>query len=125
MKGFSLIEVVVALTVLAAGLVMVQRLTGQAAVGAHAAADRITAVFLAEAVLAEARTAEALSPGITEGVGPAGGAWRLSISPFGAPSVAGDVVWRLVVDAGPARQSRPVRLETLVIAPVERLGDGR
>lgn len=119
MRGFTLIEVVVALTILSAGIVMVQRLHGQAALGARAAADRVDAIFLAETMLAEAGAARSLIPGVTRGLGPGGQPWRLSVTDYAPASAGGGQVFRLVVEVEPPRASRPVRLETLVIA-----GDG-
>ncbi|MEM7507894.1 MAG: prepilin-type N-terminal cleavage/methylation domain-containing protein [Pseudomonadota bacterium] len=106
-SGFTLIEVVVALTILSAGLVYVHRINGAAALGQRGAQDRSAALLLAE----ERMTLATRAPrqGVEEGR-ELGLAWRVVVDPVG--DVVPNRLWRVEVTVTGARIA-PVRLLTL------------
>lgn len=105
--GFSLLEVLVALAVLALGMGAVVRTAGQQADLLRQAREHSYAQWLASNVIAEARLAQSLpDTGVREGQARMGGQnwrWRLQI---GATPVAG--IQRLDVSVFPDQRREPV-----------------
>ena len=81
-RGFGLLEVLVALALVAATAAAGFQILGTAARGANDA-DRYTrAVLLAESRMAELGVSEALAPGETLGEAGEGYLWRVSVRPL-------------------------------------------
>lgn len=115
--GFSLIEIVVALAVLAVVLGTVLQLLGGSAAGADVARDQLRALTIAESRLAEIGADAGLRPGTTSG-DVEDGAWQVSVTPFAAPRPTPQTaIYQIAVTAS-YRSSR-VFLETLRIATVQ------
>ena len=110
--GFTLIEAMVAMSLLAGGLILVQQIHGAAARVEHAARERDAALGLAEAQVARAYAAP-LGVDESDGVTPQGLAWRRSVRP--AATYADDriaTLWLIEV-AVTAPGGRRVTLRTL------------
>ncbi len=114
-RGFTLLEVVIALAILASGIVLVQRLHARAALAARGAELRESAVRVAEARLAEFHALAAPAPGVSAGVAPGDIRWVRRASAFAEPIATGHRLWRVVVVASPPAGA-PVRLESLRLA---------
>lgn len=113
-RGFSLIEVVVALAIVAVTLGTVLRLLGTTLVSVDKAGDYLRALSAAQSQLAEANSGRPLSLGVTQGSRD-GIEWRLSVRPFSAPPVDPKVaLYHVVVLA--SYQGTKVELETLLVA---------
>lgn len=97
-EGFTLIEALVALTLLAVAIGLLQSaMTGAARLGARAGGDT-AALEIAQAQLAAAGVAVPLSEGVTEGDAAGGYRWRLIVARHGPPARTADGS----ADQGPA-----------------------
>lgn len=114
--GFSLIEVVVALSILTGGMVLVHQIQGRAARIESSAQDRAAALIIAESVLAETAATVVLSQRRDSGTR-GGSDWERSVTAHGEP-VQGRRLWRVEVIVRPNSGGRPVHLTTLRSRPV-------
>ena len=121
-RGYSLIEVLVAFTILAMALTVLLKIFSAGLRNVDAAGEYARAVSIAEAELAVPGILELMQPGITQGEEDGGYSWVRDVSEFrplnrpdfaGAPIppylIAVEVTW----SAG--RGERAVRLETIRI----------
>ncbi len=81
--GFTLIEVLVSLTILSVALTVLFAIFGQSLERNGEARRRQEAREVAQSLLAQAETSEALAPGETAGRTASGLAWRLVVRPYG------------------------------------------
>lgn len=106
-RGFTLLEVLVALAVIAVAMAALVKAAGDQAAAAVHLRDRILAHWVALNVVAEAELAAAWpAPGEQEGVSPMGGAqwrWRMRVGDTPDPAVR-----RLEVAVGPDGGAEPV-----------------
>lgn len=82
-RGFTLLEVLVALTILGVGLTVLFGIFGHSLSRSRETQSRMEARTLATSLLAEARTAPTLSFGERGGRMRSGMEWRLSVRPYG------------------------------------------
>ncbi len=113
-RGFTLLEVLVALAVLSIALGALLPLFAGGLQGAAVAGDQVMATLAAKSLLAELE-AGPLMPGTTGGDLEGGGRWRLDVQP--AESSAALRLWRL--DLTVERGRAAVRLVTLRVGEVE------
>lgn len=113
-RGFSLIEVVVALAIVAVTLGTVLRLLGTTLVSVDRAGNYLRALGAAQSHLAEASSGSPLSFGVTQG-SQDGIEWRLSVQPFSMLPVDPKVTLYHVVVLT-SYQGTKVELETLLLA---------
>jgi prepilin-type N-terminal cleavage/methylation domain-containing protein len=83
--GFTLIEVLVSLTILSIALTVLFAIFGQSLDRNGEARRRLEARALAQSLLAQAETSEALDTGDTAGRTASGLEWRLVVRPYGSP----------------------------------------
>lgn len=81
--GFTLIEILVALTILSIALAVLFGIFGQDLARSRETQARMAARTLANALLAEAETSPELSFGASAGRTGSGLEWRLSVRPYG------------------------------------------
>lgn len=112
--GFSLIEVVVALAILALTLGTVLRLVSGTMLSTGKAENYLRALSVAQSQLADAAARPQLNLGTSQGVAD-GIDWRLSVLPFTAPRPSPGTSLYHVVALADYRGSK-VELETLLIA---------
>jgi|HubBroStandDraft_5_1064220.scaffolds.fasta_scaffold22871_4 general secretion pathway protein I len=84
--GFTLLEVLVALTILAVALTMLFAIFGHSLSRAREAQSRMEARALAESLLAQAETAPTVAFGETSGRAPSGMEWQFDVRPYGGDS---------------------------------------
>jgi general secretion pathway protein I len=84
-QGFTLIEVLVALTILAISLTVLFSVFGHSLARHAESQSRMAARTLASSLLAQAETAPTLSPGESTGKANPDLAWRLNVNPYGSP----------------------------------------
>lgn len=120
-SGFTLIEVVVALAVLALVLGAIGAMIGTTVKGARSTAAKLPLLETAQSLLASLPERAALRPGTQTGSS-GGYRWRMDVAPLGAveaPDVPGTPKWvpfivtlRVQGNDGP-----PVRLDTIRLVP--------
>ena len=124
-RGFTLLEVLVALVILAAGLAAFYQTFGTGLMAEAAAEQDRRTTEAAQNLLAELSGARVLQDGVTSGERPDGLRWTLKLDPF-VPFVADDhplpIAGHLAtLEVTPAgRRGRSVRLQTLVLRTVEQ-----
>jgi len=130
-RGFSLLEVLVAFVILALVGTALFRLFSGALSNVSAAADYSRALVVAESVLAEAAAAQPLKESAQNGASEDGAiTWTTKVSPYVAPDAtpeglaATDLmptrVWRVAADVtftGPNGKPRTLALSTLRLGP--------
>src|SRR5690242_1235063 len=84
-SGFTLVEVLVALTILAIAMAVLLGILATGLDRQRRARDESDAMALARSVLAEAEGNAHLSPGDTTGQAPGGFTWRRTVAPYGSP----------------------------------------
>ncbi len=114
-RGFTLLEVVVALSILAGGTVLAQQAIGRAALGVRGAEVRDAAVLVARSRIAELRARARLAPGDEVGRDPSGPPWRRQVRLHRPVPATQRALWRVTVTVTPERGPALV-LETLVIS---------
>ncbi|MGF1502622.1 MAG: prepilin-type N-terminal cleavage/methylation domain-containing protein [Paracoccaceae bacterium] len=114
-RGFTLLEVVLALAILAGGTVMAQQAIGRAALGLRGSEARETSVLLGQGLLAEIRARRALAPGADASQAGSAPRWRREIRRVRPIEGTRLALWRITVTVSPERGT-PLRLETLQIA---------
>lgn len=119
-RGFTLIEVLAAMAILAVSLAIAYRLLGEGLAGAGRIEDRSAALAVAEARLAELDAAGPLRVGASEG-SEAGLRWALAVEsrtdgPFAAAAARGLAAYRVTVEVRWAGTQR-LRLATTRLAP--------
>jgi general secretion pathway protein I len=125
-SGFTLLEAVVALAVLALALGAVYQVFASAARQSILLQDYAHALTLAESRLAEAGMIDALAAGVAHGGGAAerGLRWRQTVEPYLSAAAAAEgyvwVPWRITVQVSWERDGRPHVLELTTL----RLGRG-
>lgn len=119
-RGFTLLEVLVALVILIMGLAAVYQAFGSGLLAGAAAERDRRAAEAAENLFAGLGRSRAVSEGVTTGELPDGQRWTLRLDPFdpvksdGPPSaVAAHIVTLEVVPAG--GRGNPARFQTLII----------
>ena len=121
-RGYSLIEVLVAFSILAMALTVLLKIFSAGLRNVDAAGEYAQAVSIAEAELAVPGILEPLQPGITQGEEDGGYRWARNVSEFrpanrpdysGAPIPPYLIVVEVTWSAG--RGERSVRLETIRI----------
>jgi general secretion pathway protein I len=121
--GFSLLEVVVALAILALALGALYPAFSSAARRAHLVAERDRAVMLADSKLAEIDAA-VLRPGIEAGTVDGRYRWRRRVEPYALPGAGADptplIPYQVTMEVrwGPEERARSIELTTV------RLGSG-
>jgi general secretion pathway protein I len=118
-RGFTLIEILVAMVILALVLGATHRLFAQSARQVAAVEDIAIATLLAQSQLETVGVTLPLQPGVTEGRFDDRFFWRIAVtelpeSPAGARIAAYGVSLRVSWDSG-----RGVELETVRLGPVE------
>jgi len=125
--GFTLIEVAVALAIVALAVGAVAGVLSTGLVGRRVAADVDTALMLAEDKLAEPEAADTIRPGRADGVFAERFEWRRTVLRYedqtgpAADPIAGALrLFRIDVAVGwyDGRRRREVALSTLRLAPV-------
>ena len=115
MRGFSLLEVLVAFVILALVGTALFRLLSGALVNASAADDYTQAVLVAESVLAEAAAAKPLAEATNTGSTDDGRiAWTTHVTPYTPPDVTPDA--ERIAEAMPTRLYR-ITAEVTFAAP--------
>jgi general secretion pathway protein I len=124
--GFTLIEVLVALTILGVALAVFLNVFSTSLLRAGVTQSETTALGLAQSLLAEAGVEMPLRDGEQGGVLPSGFRWRLGIAPYGTdadrdawPLTAKRVTARVFWNDGGAERS--VDLTTIRLAPERRV----
>ena len=111
--GFTLVEALTAITILAAGLVLIQQIYASTARAEYSARQLNAALWVAEEQMARAWAGPLETHDLT-GVTRSGVAWRQSIKPLFDPMEASSAgLWLVEVLAQAEGMSRQVRLETL------------
>lgn len=95
--GFTLIEVVVALAVIAVVLVSIGSLVGAAVRGSHALDEHIALDETVRGLAAELADRNALQIGSTSGA-TTGIGWRIDIAPYANPAAGAKSVWEPVTE---------------------------
>jgi len=130
LRGFSLLEVLVAFVILSLVATALFKLFGGSLANVGAAEDYSRALVVAESVLSEVGAAQPLREGSTSGATEDGRvAWKATIAPYDPPGVAPDVanasalmplrLLRVAVDVSfpaPAGGERHFALETVRLA---------
>lgn len=122
--GFSLVEVIVALAILALSLAVLLSVISNGIQYADRAEKLARAGTLAQSLLAGIGTEVPIQPGQTAGEFPEGFRWRVRAEPYGdavdrdhwpvaAYTISVEVLW------GEGREERSVALSTLRLAPKE------
>jgi len=124
-RGFTLLEVLVALVILAAGLAAFYQTFGTGLMAGTAAEQERRTTEAAQNLLAELSGLRVIQNGVTSGERPDGLRWVLRLDPFvpfateDHPSpIAGHLATLEVTPAG--RHGRSVRLQTLVLRTLEQ-----
>ncbi|MDO1528945.1 prepilin-type N-terminal cleavage/methylation domain-containing protein [Fulvimonas sp. R45] len=117
-RGFSLLEVIVAILLLAVAFAALMRVAGGAAGLTRRAAAHDEAAMWARSLLDSAFVLDAPVPGVTEGRFDDGYRWRLQVSPWTPPGAAPDGalrLYRLDLDVSWGASSHPdhARFSTL------------
>lgn len=86
-KGFTLIETIIAVMVVAAATVMLVQIYSSVLKGGTNAADILRAVEIAQDNLEQMGTIHPLEPGAEGGVTPDGFHWQINVKPFGSGGV--------------------------------------
>lgn len=122
--GFTLLEVLVALTVLGVALTVLFGIFGHSLSRSRETLSRLEARTAAAALLAQAETAPALKYGETQGHLSSGLDWRLSVRPYGDdkdrqawPAAAAQVV--ATIRWGEHGDGQTFTLSTLRLMPKE------
>lgn len=117
-KGFSLVEVIVALAIVALMLGAVYQVSAGSVRSTARTDNYLRALTTAQSVLAQVSAQPVLQVGTT--LGSSGGvAWSRSIKPYAAPAPTPETrLYRVTVSA--MRQGSKVELETVLIAGVVR-----
>lgn len=117
-NGFTLIEVLVALAILGAGLGVVVAGLHTGVVAARAAADDAESLTIAKSLLAEQGTAVALRDGTAQGVTADGFGWQVTTSPWAEnPDAGSSLIGAYRIDVDVRFGGRHVRLSTLRAGP--------
>jgi len=124
-RGFTLLEVLVALVILAAGLAAFYQTFGTGLMAETAAEQERRTTEAAQNLLAELSGLRVLQDGVTSGERPDGLRWVLRLDPF-VPfaaddhplPIAGHLATLEVTPAG--RRGKSVRLQTLVLRTLEQ-----
>jgi prepilin-type N-terminal cleavage/methylation domain-containing protein len=122
--GFTLIEVLVSLTILSVSLAVVMAVFGNSLLRSREAQSRMEARRLATGLLAEAQNEANLRVGETRGRDGAGLVWDLRVQTYGSPDdnqawIAHAVQIRATVSWGEGREGQSVSLATLRVLPKE------
>lgn len=117
-RGFSLVEVIVALAIVALMLGAVYQVATGSVRSTERTDNYLRALTTAQSVLAQVSAQPVLQVGTT--LGTSGGvAWSRSIKPYSAPAPTPETrLYRVTVSA--MRQGSKVELETVLIAGVVR-----
>lgn len=121
-QGFTLIEVLVALTILAISLTVLFSIFGHSLARHNETQSRMAARAIASSLLAQAEVAKSLSPGESTGSVKPDLSWRLNVLPYGsqkdqeswpgtAVEISATVTWG---DRGPGQT---LTLSTLRLLP--------
>lgn len=89
-RGFTLLEIVVAFSILALGLGLAMRIQIGATQQARIADEQTRAALHAQSILDVAGVGERLEEGVAEGEFEDGYSWRLEVSPYQPPAEAID-----------------------------------
>lgn len=117
-SGFGLIEVVVALAIVALMLGLTYQISSMSVRGAAKSESYLRALATAKSALAEASALPTLRVGTVLGNAD-GVAWSRSIKPYAAPPPTPETqLFQVTVTA--TRQGNRVQLETVILAGVER-----
>ena len=119
-RGFTLIEVLAAMAILAVSLAIAYRLLGDGLAGAGRIEDQSAALAVAEARLAELDAGGLLRPGVSTG-SDAGLTWSVIIEPradglFARAAARGLAAVRVTVEVSGGNAS-PLRLATTRLVP--------
>lgn len=122
--GFTLLEVLVALTVLGVALTVLFGIFGQSLSRSRETQSRLEARTLATSLLAQAEVSPGLSFGDSSGRTPSGMEWQLDVRPFGDdrdheawPAAAAQVT--ATIRWGDKGSDRTMTLSTLRLLPKE------
>ena len=115
--GFALVEALVALTVLAAGLVLVQQIYRNSMRADHVAEQMNAALWLADRQTAIG-VASPLSPGVDAGEGANGLTWRRNTRLADPLDGQSHGLWIIEVEVRVPQSSRTTRLATLRLGPL-------
>ena len=121
-RGFTLIEVLVALTILAVSLTVLLGIFGHSLARNAESQSRMAARTLASSLIAQAESSASLSMGVVTGRAAPDLAWRIDVRPFGtdedqqswpgvAAQISATVVWG---ERGPGQT---LTLSTLRLLP--------
>lgn len=124
-QGFSVVEGLIALAILAVAAGLMQQGLSQLGTGGSRAAHHLEALRIAESELATAGIASPLTAGVRQGLAPGGYSWRLTARPAARSGEEGgylsgywttaEVFWRETGESTP----RSVSLTTLKIVRAE------
>jgi len=84
--GFTLLEVLVALTILGMSLTVLLAIFSQALAREHARDRAVAARIFAQSLIAQTLTAQTLGLGVSSGHSDAGLSWQLHVDPYGEAS---------------------------------------
>ena len=120
--GFTLIEVLVSLTILSVSLAILMGAFGASLLRSREAQSRLEARRLANSLLAEAETSDTLRMGETNGKDADGLVWHLLVQPYGSAEdnqawIAHAAQIQAIVSWGGGGEGQSVSLATLRVLP--------